>query len=205
MRNWITAGALSLALMPAILLGATSDEAVKPKPVVKANANARAQHPQTDKAQAKAKPAPKPLAAYKRPSAPAPAPMVASDQPLDPQRTALAEQVHTGRMVCELGNAVHVTPDTQNADHFHVQMNKHLFHMRPVVSATGAIRLEDAQAGAMWLQLSNKSMLMNSKLGQRMADECQSPEQMAVAQAMKLSPPVSLLEGLNTGASLAKK
>ena len=54
MRNWITAGALSLALMPAILLGATSDEAVKPKPVVKANANARAQHPQTDIAQAKA-------------------------------------------------------------------------------------------------------------------------------------------------------
>ena len=72
-------------------------------------------------------------------------------------------------------------------------------------AATGAIRLEDSHAGAMWLQLSNKSMLMNSKLGQRMADECQSPDQMAVAEAMKLAPPVSLLEGLNTGASLAKK
>ena len=199
MRNWIIASTLSLALVPAILRAAPSDDAAKPKPVAKA----KTEHPHKDKAQAKAKTAPKPVAAYKRPSAPAP--MLASEQPLDPDRTAVAEQVHTGRMVCELGNAVHVTPDTQNADHFHVQMHKHVFHMRPVVSATGAIRLEDTQAGAMWLQLSNKSMLMNSKLGQRMADECQSPDQMAVAQAMKLSPPVSLLEGLNTGANLAKK
>jgi hypothetical protein len=201
MRNWIIASTLSLALVPATLLAATSDDAAKPKPVAKAKPEQT--HKAKDKAQAKAQTAPKPVATYKRPSASAP--MLASEPPLDPDRTAVAEQVHTGRMVCELGNAVHVTPDTQNADHFHVQMNKHLFHMRPVVSATGAIRLEDAQAGAMWLQLSNKSMLMNSKLGQRMADECQSPDQMAVAQAMKLAPPVSLLEGLNTGANLAKK
>jgi hypothetical protein len=67
--------------------------------------------------------------------------------------------------------------------------------MTPVVSSTGAIRLEDAQAGAMWLQLSNKSMLMNSKVGQRIADECQSPAQMAVAEAMKLAPPPGLLDG----------
>jgi hypothetical protein len=111
------------------------------------------------------------------------------------ERVLVAEQVHTGRMTCELGNFVTVTPDAQNAGAFVVQLKQHKFHMVPVVSSTGAIRLEDAQAGAMWLQLANKSMLMNSKIGQRMADECQSPDQAAVAQAMKLAPPPSLLEG----------
>jgi hypothetical protein len=103
-------------------------------------------------------------------------------------------EVHTGRMVCELGNSVTVTPDPQLASRFIVQMKKHTFYMTPVETTTGAVRLEDAQAGAMWLQLPHKSMLMSSKLGQRMADECQSSHQTAVAHRMKLDPPPSLLD-----------
>jgi len=102
--------------------------------------------------------------------------------------------VHTGRMVCELGNSVTVTPDPQQPTRFVVQMKKNTYLMTPVETTTGAVRLEDAQAGAMWLQLPNKSMLMNSKLGQRMADECQSEHQVAVAHRMKLDPPPSLLD-----------
>lgn len=117
------------------------------------------------------------------------------------QQDIVADLVHTGRMVCELGNVVTVTPDPQSSTGFLVQIRKQVFRMVPVVSATGAIRLEDAQAGAMWLQLSNKSMLMNSKVGQRMADECQSSAQMAVAEAMKLAPPPSLFDT----SSVAKK
>ena len=114
---------------------------------------------------------------------------------LDEKAMAVAEQVHTGRIVCELGNVVQITPDPQNRGFFMLQMGKHRFHVSPVSTTTGAIRLEDAQAGAMWLQLSNKSMLMNSKLGQRMADECQSPAQVAVAEAMKKRPAFNLLDG----------
>lgn len=114
---------------------------------------------------------------------------------LDGKAMAIAEQVHTGRIVCEMGNVVHITPDAQNRGFFMLQMGKHRFHVSPVPTASGAIRLEDAQQGAMWLQLANKSMLMNSKLGQRMADECQSPAQVAVAEAMKKGPAFNLLEG----------
>ena len=39
-----------------------------------------------------------------------------------------------------------------------------------------------------------KSMLMNQKQGKRMADECMSPEQLQVAEAIKKNPPQSLLE-----------
>lgn len=201
MRNWIMGCWVSLLVLPGVAGAVVADGAENhtTKSALKAKADAK----HKDRAQAKAKAPVKTVAAYKYPGLPAP--VVAAEPPMEQERTAVAEQVHTGRMVCELGNSVNVTADTQNPGHFHVQMQKHIYHMSPVVSATGAIRLEDSQAGAMWLQLSNKSMLMNSKLGQRMADECQSPHQMAVAEAMKLAPPVSLLEGLNTGASLAKK
>lgn len=122
---------------------------------------------------------------------------------LDDKALAVAEQVHTGRIVCELGNVVLITPDAHNRGVFLLQMGKHRFHLSPVSSATGAIRLEDAQEGAMWLQLANKSMLMNSKLGQRMADECQSPAQVTVAEAMKKGPAFNLLDG--PAPSVAKK
>ena len=105
-----------------------------------------------------------------------------------------AGEVHTGHMVCELGNSVTVTSDPQQAAGYIVQMKKFTYHMTPVATTTGAVRLEDTQAGAMWLQLPNKSMLMNSKLGQRMADECQSEHQAVVAHRMKLDPPPSLLD-----------
>lgn len=105
-----------------------------------------------------------------------------------------AEQVHLGHMVCELDNVVSVQPDPQSPSRFIVRLKKNTYYMTPTETTTGAIRMEDAQAGAVWLQLPHKSMLMNSKLGQRMADECQSEHQMAEAHAMKLAPPPSLLE-----------
>ena len=46
----------------------------------------------------------------------------------------------------------------------------------------------------MWLQIANKSMLMNQKLGQRMADECMSERQNAVAQAMRTNPAPGLFD-----------
>jgi hypothetical protein len=75
--------------------------------------------------------------------------------------------------------------------------------MHPIVSRTGAIRLEDPKRGAMWLQLGNKSMLMSQRLGKRLADECQSPAQVEVAEAMKKNPPPSLLEPVPPAAPVA--
>lgn len=107
---------------------------------------------------------------------------------------AIAERVYQGRLPCELGAFVTLTADASAPGYFDLQMNKLKYHMAPVVSSTGAIRLEDPQAGAVWLQLANKSMLMNQKLGQRLADECMNPDQALAAQAMLKNPPPSLLD-----------
>lgn len=112
---------------------------------------------------------------------------------LTPAELETAKKVYTGDIKCELGATVHVTPHKREG-FFIVRAGIQRFRMHPVESRTGAIRLEDPVGGAMWLQLGNKSMLMSQKLGLRLADECQSPEQQAFAEAMKSRPPVNILE-----------
>jgi hypothetical protein len=107
----------------------------------------------------------------------------------------VAKQVHIGDIPCELGATVKVTP-MKREGMFMVMTKGHRFRMHPVESRTGAIRLEDPQRGAMWLQLGNKSMLMSQKLGQRLADECQSPAQLTYADTLKKNPLPSILEPL---------
>lgn len=115
---------------------------------------------------------------------------------LSPAELAIAERVHVGRIACELGAHVTVAADTAVPGHFHVEGKGFKYYMAPVATSTGAVRLEDTKAGAVWLQIANKSMLMNQKLGQRLADECMSSEQVAVAESIKRNPPASVLDPL---------
>ena len=107
----------------------------------------------------------------------------------------VAKRVSTGKAQCELGADVTVTPDEKKPGFFNVTTKGLKYRMHPVESRTGAIRLEDPRAGAMWLQLGNKSMLMNQKAGLRIADECQTDAQVAFAAEMKKNPPKALFEG----------
>lgn len=118
----------------------------------------------------------------------------AAEAALSPAELAIAERVHLGNLPCELGASVNLTADTKNPGYFDIQGKTFRYRMFPVATTTGAIRLEDQKAGAVWLQLANKSMLMNQKLGKRLADACTHPEQLLVAQAMERSPVPGLLD-----------
>ena len=119
--------------------------------------------------------------------------IAAAEAALEPTELAIAERVHTGVMPCEMGTSVTLASDPAAPGYFDMHGRNFRFRMVPVTTVTGAIRLEDRQAGAVWLQLPNKSMLMNQKIGQRMADGCMSQLQLVVAQAMKDAPPPDLL------------
>lgn len=114
---------------------------------------------------------------------------------LTPEELETAKKVYVGDIPCELGAVVHITPHKREG-FFIVRTGIQRFRMHPVESRTGAIRLEDPRAEAMWLQLGNKSMLMSQKMGRRLADECMSPAQAAVAEALKTNPMPSILEPL---------
>lgn len=122
-----------------------------------------------------------------------------SDVTLSEADLAIAQRVYVGDMPCELGATVQITP-AKRQGFFLVQVKNvrnARYYMHPVQSRTGALRLEDPKRGALWLQLGNKSMLMSQKLGVRVADECQSPEQVTMADELKRNPPKSLLEPLD--------
>lgn len=125
----------------------------------------------------------------------------AAEAALTPAELAIAERVQVGKIPCELGASVTLTADAKNPGYFDMHGKNFDFRMFPVPTSTGAIRLEDQKAGAVWLQLANKSMLMSQKLGIRLADECTTPAQLEVAQNLKLNPPASILDALPPASS----
>jgi hypothetical protein len=115
------------------------------------------------------------------------------EAPLSPELIAVAERVQTGRIPCELGHNVALLPDPAAPGYFLITTGKERYRLIPVLTTTGAIRLEDKARGGVWLQLANKSMLLDEKNGRRLADECMSPSQKQFAEAMKTAPPPSIL------------
>jgi hypothetical protein len=174
---------------PALVLAQTAP-AAKPAAAPAAKAAAPA---------AGAKPAAKPRASAKRAAA---VKSVEENTPIDddpnvtlsPEDLEMAKRVHIGTFPCELGASVTVAPSDKRPGFFTVRSGLMRFRMHPVGSRTGAIRLEDGRAGAMWLQLGNKSMLMSQKIGQRIADECMSPDQATFAEELKRNPRPSILD-----------
>jgi hypothetical protein len=102
---------------------------------------------------------------------------------LTPGQIDAAGRVFTGEASCEFGEKVHLTAVDGKPGHFKLAYKKASYSLVPEETTTGAVRLEDRQAGIVWLQIPAKSMLMNSRIGQRMADNCLHNEQRVAAAA----------------------
>lgn len=138
------------------------------------------------------------VAALWTPAVPAPQGSPVTTSP----EMAIAQQIHQGLLRCELGTSVRVEADATRPGLFNVQGQGFRYRMYPVPTSTGALRLEDKTAGAVWLQLANKSMLMDQTKGRRMADACTHPAQEAYEQATKNNPPPALFDTWGMGRSL---
>lgn len=115
----------------------------------------------------KAKTAPKAAVAPQQPVAPA-----------APVAPAVVGSVYQGHIQCQ-GSSVHVNPVAGNPSQFVLTHGKRTFNMEQVPTTTGTVRLEDKVQGVTWLQLGNKSMLMDQRQGSRLADGCQDAGQRA--------------------------
>jgi hypothetical protein len=116
---------------------------------------------------------------------------------LSAEQVSIAQIVTTGRIQCADGQSVTITPDTKVNGAFDVLFGKTKYDVVPKPTTSGAVRLEDSKTGIVFMQLANKSMLFNERQGRRLADECLSPAQQAVADSMKANPNAGVLEGLN--------
>jgi len=145
-------------------------------------------------AAAQTTPAPKPRAA-----APAkkPAPPVKKTAPVEaPLPEASGEQLeaanvaHLGDYDCEFDQKVNLTPHSKAPGYIEMKNKAQAWVMKPVMSSTGALRLEDVKGRMLMIQIANKSMVMDTKIGQRLVDGCVHEKQRAfmATQTNLLSP-----------------
>lgn len=91
---------------------------------------------------------------------------------LTEEQITSADRVLVGKTRCDMNESVQLTALPEQRGYFKLEYKGKAYIMAPEVTRTGAVRLEDKQNGLVWLQIPAKSMLMNNKLGQRMADNC---------------------------------
>jgi hypothetical protein len=130
-----------------------------------------------------------PKTAAKKTPAPPPEPVLVD---ADEAQIAASERAYLGNYACEFKESVHIEKHPKVAGYIDVQWQKQRFTMKPVLSSTGALRLEDVTGRTLMIQIANKSMLLDTKIGQRLLDDCVHPEQeklMAAAKAAKLHDP----------------
>lgn len=107
---------------------------------------------------------------------------------------AAAERVLFGRYDCEFGKTLVVDRNDKNPGYINLTLAKDNWVMKPVLSSTGAIRLEDVRGQTLLLQILTKSMLMNVKSGQRMVDGCVHEVQRAAEEELLRNPPPKFLQ-----------
>ncbi|HVK32432.1 MAG TPA: hypothetical protein VM845_07975 [Burkholderiaceae bacterium] len=119
---------------------------------------------------------PKAAAAKSRKPAPpveVPLPAAGSEQ-LDAANVA-----HLGDYDCEFDQKVTLEPYSKAPGYIEMKQKKQAWVMKPVLSSTGALRLEDVKGRMLMIQIANKSMVMDTQIGQRLVDGCVHEKQRA--------------------------
>jgi hypothetical protein len=124
-----------------------------------------------------AKPAAKPAKAAKKP-------VVVVLPAADNEQLEAAKLVYYGHYECGFQQIVDITEDSKDAGYVDVKHGKALYVMKPVLSTTGALRLEDVKGQTLMVQIANKSMLLDVKAGHRIVDDCVSPKQRELMEAV---------------------
>jgi hypothetical protein len=132
---------------------------------------------------APAKPAAAKPAAKTAPKAPAKAEMIIPDA--YPEQVKAAEMVYYGKYDCEFNQTVDIAQSPKHPAYVTVKHNKGEWLMKPVLSSTGAIRLEDVRGETLMVQIATKSMLLNTMTAHRIVDDCVSPKQREQIEAAK--------------------
>jgi len=148
-----------------------------------AGTSALAQSATTTTAPAKSTaPAKKPAPAKKA------APAAAPEKPLPPADQAqldAAERTYFGKYDCEFNQTMDVGMNPKYPGYVNVVFKGRTFVTKPVLSSTGALRLEDTGGVGLVLQIANKSMLMDTRQGVRLVDACMHEKHKAFEAAQQ--------------------
>jgi len=109
--------------------------------------------------------------------------------PADNEQLAAAALTLFGNYACEFGKSLRVSPHPRSDGYVDLQFDKQRITLKPVLSHTGALRLEDVRGRWLLVQIATKSMVMDVKVGQRLADDCVHETQSETRRRLALLPP----------------
>ncbi|HEX8885259.1 MAG TPA: hypothetical protein VF797_12280 [Noviherbaspirillum sp.] len=84
---------------------------------------------------------------------------------------------------CALGDKVTIFSNAEDDKHIALRWNKRLMRLTRVETTTGAHRFENRRQGMVWIGIPAKGILLDSKKGQQLANECKSAEQLKPSDA----------------------
>jgi hypothetical protein len=126
-----------------------------------------------------------PQPAAKAPTKPAAKKRAATPPPEAPLAAASGEQLEAanaallGDYDCEFEQKVTLEPYSKAPGYIELRQKAQSWVMKPVMSSTGALRLEDVKGRMLMIQIANKSMVMDAQIGQRLVDGCVHEKQRA--------------------------
>ncbi|MGV3654449.1 MAG: hypothetical protein ACO1N5_09530 [Noviherbaspirillum sp.] len=85
---------------------------------------------------------------------------------------------------CALGAKVTLYENLADNQHIAMRWGKELRRLKRVETSTGAQRFENRKHGLVWIGIPSKGMLLDSKKGQQLANDCKNPEQMMARPAL---------------------
>ncbi len=136
-----------------------------------------------------AQPAPvKPIAkpAVKaKPAAKQVAPVELPPEAASEEQIAVAERVYYGEYFCDFKQTIQIKASEKHPAYVDLRFGPSTYLMKPVLSSTGAVRLEDVKGTTLMVQIASKSMLLNVKTGTRLVDECVCPKQRELIEAAR--------------------
>lgn len=116
-------------------------------------------------------PAAPPVAARPKP---APAPAVRDMPAASVEQLTAASLVRYGDYECELGQTMTLAKSARHDGYVDLRAGRRSATLTPVLSTTGAVRLEEVNRGALLVvQIPAKSIVFDQKAGQRLIDGCQ--------------------------------
>ncbi|MFT4190761.1 MAG: hypothetical protein QM617_04455 [Comamonas sp.] len=113
------------------------------------------------------------------------------------------ERLRVGTLYCDLGASIQV--DRLDMEHeVEIQWQRKKYVLQKVATTTGAYRYEDKSSGITLIQIPTKTILLNAKLGQRLADECNIDNHPTAAPATE-TPTRTAARKATTASSTRKK
>jgi membrane-bound inhibitor of C-type lysozyme len=79
---------------------------------------------------------------------------------------------------CELGNSLTIYTNAEDAQHVAMRWKNHIHRLTRVTTSTGANRFENQKAGFVFIGIPAKGMLLDSRKGKQLANECKTTEPM---------------------------